>query len=143
MRAIALTAALLAPLALTGCGSDPKLITLGGTLTINAEGVETAFVWGEPGRYDCHGTGGYDDVKAGTQVTVKDAAGKVVGVGQLGQGTATIGWMGGEQTATQCTFPLKVNNVPAGDFYEVQVGGRKPIAVTAAQVDAGLKLTLG
>lgn len=82
----------------------------------------------------CFGESGYDDIRAGTQVTVT-ADEKVVAVGALGLG---------EYDGRVCVFPLSVESIPRGhDFYSVEVAHRGAINYPAAQLAEPITVTLG
>lgn len=62
---------------------------------------------------------GYSDVNAAAQVTITDAAGTVIGIGELGAGEP--GYINGTST---CKFPIVVEDVPLdGDVFGVQIEG--------------------
>lgn len=65
----------------------------------------------------CAGTGGYDDISAGTTVTVSDGSGHVVGIGELGLGKE-------KSLLGECEFAFTVKDVPDEDFYDVEVSHR-------------------
>jgi hypothetical protein len=67
---------------------------------------------------DCHGAGGYDDIAAGTQVTIKDQAGAIIATGALDGGT----WFSG--TKESCGFHFVVSKVPDATFYSIEVSHR-------------------
>lgn len=80
---------------------------------------------------DCWGSGGYGDLKQGAQITVTDAGGKVIALGQLGAGR-----MSGD--ACVMLFTL---DVPAGhDFYGVEISHRGVVRYTADQMHRYLGL---
>lgn len=70
----------------------------------------------------CFSTGGFTDVNAGTPVVVKDASGKIIGTGQLGEGhyTSSSGLI---EEGTLCTFDFSVS-VPDASFYSIEVSHR-------------------
>ena len=78
----------------------------------------------------CTGSGnGYDDLATGTQVTVKNQAGALVGVGTFGDGKLT--GRGG------CILSFTVPDVKPADFYQLSTGtGRPPHAVSAIDLAA-------
>lgn len=73
--------------------------------------------------------GGYDDIRDGADVTVKDGAGELLGTGVLTGGTATdVG----------VTFAFTVEGVPDSDFYQVEVSHRGALSYSRAELeDAG------
>ncbi|GAA1095678.1 hypothetical protein [Pseudonocardia alni] len=83
----------------------------------------------------CTLSGGYDDITAGTTVTARDSSGTIAGVGALGSGTGS---------SYGCAFSFTVDDVPASDFYTVEVGHRGEVTFTDAAVrDGDLRLSLG
>jgi hypothetical protein len=138
-----LTLVLMAVVALTGCGRDgnketPTTTTqqrhvITGTFTLlGTEGDDFLNL-----TTGCTGTGGYDDVQAGLQVTVSDQTGTVIGNGALGSGE-TIG--------EGCQFRFQVDNVPLATFYRLEVGRRGEISYSLDQMKRAswsAALTLG
>jgi hypothetical protein len=96
----------------------PKMIT--GTLTLIDSDLGGT-------RYECHGTGGYGDIHAGTQVTVMDAASRVIGVGVLEDGR----WDG----RVTCVFAFSIKGLPDTDFYGVEVQRRGVLRYSRTQLD--------
>jgi hypothetical protein len=82
--------------------------------------ISGSFVLTDPGvartGTTCSGTGGYSDIGDGTDVTVKDGAGKVIGTGRLSTNVE------GSQD-TGCAYDFTVA-VPDADFYVVAVSHR-------------------
>lgn len=70
----------------------------------------------------------YSNVKTGTLVTVRDASGKIIGIGHLGVGTAqpydpsSPTTMVGYDAQNHCELPFTVT-VPRTSFYQVDVSG--------------------
>lgn len=87
----------------------------------------------------CWGNGGYDDLSMGTSVTITDAAGTVVGVGQVNS-AHNDGGMGGT-----CDLSFKVDGVPTGKgFYGIEVSHRGSVKKSEADLKAGsAELTIG
>jgi hypothetical protein len=135
---VALVAALVAVvvllvLLLTSGDSDDNRagsFTLSGTFSLT-DGATDYTSQGE-----CEGTGGYDDISEGTQVTVYGSGGEVLGTGNLGSSN---------YLDPVCEFEIAVEGVPSGhDFYQVEVSHRGKIAVSADEARDGLvALTLG
>jgi hypothetical protein len=63
----------------------------------------------------CTTSGGYSDVRAGTNVTLRDGANEIIGTSSLGPGMGTDG---------VCRFEFVLENVPDRDFYTIEVGRR-------------------
>lgn len=84
---------------------------------------------------NCMGTGGYDDIKEGAQVTVLDDGGKTVGVGEIGDSEV---W-----TQGQCRLKFSVEDVPSGGgIYSIKISQRD--AFSFKEDEAGdLSLNLG
>jgi hypothetical protein len=77
---------------------------------------------------------GFDDIKSGAQVVIKDDSGKVIATTTLGPGDA-IG--------AGCTFPFSVDVPRGSDFYGVELGRRGSVQYTADQLADGIHLTIG
>jgi hypothetical protein len=76
----------------------------------------------ESGKF-CYGTGGFGDIYAGTQVTVTDADGKKVALGELDQGTVQ-GTRRGDG-AGLCQFEFTVADMPdKPGVFTLQIGDR-------------------
>ncbi|HEX5566739.1 MAG TPA: hypothetical protein VFY14_07405 [Streptomyces sp.] len=101
-----------------------------GTLTV--AGVGAGLLSGKP----CSGTGGYSDIRFGTQVSVTDAAGTLVAKGSLGLG---------QKTELGCEFPFTVDDItPGSKFYTVEVSHRGGLTQSEDELRAGgLAFTLG
>ncbi|WP_181160624.1 hypothetical protein [Streptomyces solincola] len=75
---------------------------------------------------------GYDDIAAGTSVTVYGANGDVIATGFLGLGEK-------DDVLGHCTFAISVDDVPTGEkFYKVEVSHRGTVQLSAEQAEAGL-----
>lgn len=87
----------------------------------------------------CEGTGGYSDMSIGTQFTIKDAAGTLVGFGAL-----TIADYG--PRAFECSLQGKATGVPDLPIYSVEVGRRGTVNFQRADLEADgwlARLSLG
>lgn len=113
----------------SGDGADT--ITVKGQMTLNDSDNE-----GSGG--ECYGTGGYDDMRGGAQVVIRDGEGKSVGLGQLDPGNADV-----QYPTVSCHFAFSVADVPAGlGIYSVEVANRG--AISFKEADAGsVELALG
>lgn len=84
----------------------------------------------------CSGSGGYDDIREGAQVEIRDEAGNIVGVGEL-EASRMIHNVG-------CRFSFTIEGVDSGSgFYEVEVSHRGTISYTQEELEDGIELTLG
>jgi hypothetical protein len=112
-----------------------------GYVTLDGAG---AFVWGSPENPVCEGRDGFDDVRAGAQVVITDAAGATVAVGHLRDGLASYAVAGDQVLATACKFLVAIEGVLAGKgFYGVAVTDRGSMAYDEAHLrDQALQLTL-
>lgn len=125
-----------------------KPITVSGTLTLGRADGPASFAWNNPGkpRLQCMGVGGYADITAGASVVIRDDAGKTVAVGQLDDGTAVIAKddILNTDVGQTCAFPFTVRDVPARDFYSIEVTRRGPVTYPRAKVEGGgVHITLG
>lgn len=133
-----LLVALVVPLILvTGCGSDdaskrPESFSAHGTITINKALKLAAGV--------CTGDGGYDDIRAGTQVVIRDSGGKQIALGALDSGRIELEGYG---AVIRCSFGFDVPGVPVeGEIYSVEVAHRGEISFQRADA-ASIALSLG
>lgn len=75
----------------------------------------------------CSGSGGYDDLHSGTQVLVKDGAGKVLAKGNLESGKTGAN--------KYCRFEFTIHDVPASDFYSVAVSHRGELTYSRDELE--------
>lgn len=66
----------------------------------------------------CYGVNGYDDIREGLQVVVRDAASVIVGTGELRRQT------GADADYSACVLVWAISRVPQSDFYSIEVGRR-------------------
>ncbi len=105
------------------------------------------FIWdeigtvGQPGPL-CAGSGGYKDIAIGAPVSVTDAAGTVVALGEISD-SIPKGFSEAE-TPTSCELRFSVGKVPAGKgFYGVEVSHRGAVKFDEASLAEPVVLTLG
>jgi hypothetical protein len=125
-RAAPALAALIAALAIAGCGAGTFTIRGGLVVEDTTDGVA-----------DCQFAGtGYSDIAPGTQVTVTAPDGTVIGAGELRRPVIRAG-------GTVCLFPFTVTGVQGGEArYGVSVSRRgtvwfSPQKVTGATLELG------
>ena len=100
--------------------------------------------WGAPGSFTVSGSmtvngscgsGGYSDIRDGTQVEILNQDNKVLGVSSLNRGSGT------------CVFTFTVRNIPAGErLYGASTGNSNRGVIWKTQEEAmaeGFHLTLG
>jgi hypothetical protein len=99
----------------------------------------------------CLAKKGYDDIRGGAQVTVKDNKGEIVAIGSLRPGiqSGSLGYTYADYLSDKvppiCKFGFALE-APAGKgFYSVSIGGgnRGSIAYTEEELKLGVFLTLG
>ncbi|MFZ3497185.1 hypothetical protein ACODT5_28845 [Streptomyces sp. 5.8] len=113
---------------------EPGVFTLTGTMT--ARGEKSSIGKVSSRENGCAGTGGYQDMRSGTTVTVYDTQGTVLGQGTLGPGTYTGDWKSTDSNT--CTFPVTVTGVPEGKVsYQVEVGRRGKLLLTEEEAKNG------
>jgi hypothetical protein len=114
--------------------------TATGTFTLldrDGDGVGGEAEYGEIGKgAPCFGTGGYDDIREGAPVLIRDDAGTTVGEGRL-EYARTIGRL-------SCVFTFTIEDVASGaEFYEVEVSGRGGTNFTQDELEKGIGLAIG
>lgn len=144
MKAIIAVLAAAAVVALAGCGSGPVPIKSHGSVIVfaspfNGQNVQDA----------------YPDIASGSQVTVTDSSGKVIGTGTLNSdpaktaatlvtATAGTGLTASEMTEFVAVYDFTVT-VPSGlDRYGIKIGqNRGTIYESSMEMKQGPSLTLG
>lgn len=109
--------------------AEPTSFRVSGNIRVDGQG---GWARGD----SCYGIDGYDDMAAGAGVTIYDATGKAIAIGNLDEGT-TVG--------DDCKFHFAVNDVPiqdGSDIYSVEISHRGRIQFTQAEAPT-LSLTLG
>lgn len=102
--------------------SSPGTFTLEGTFELTDSAVSDD-------NGGCMGTGGYDDIRTGTGVTVYGADNTVIATGALQDPTFT---------GLTCKFAVRVEDVPKGEkFYKVEVSHRGTLQLTADEAESG------
>lgn len=111
---------------LTGCSGSPAataaptatLRAITGVITVNGSTLGTV----------CSPKPGYDDIHEGTQVTLKDGAGTIIGTSALGPVA-----IGGRQA---CDYAFTIAGVPEVPFYAIEVGHRGEVTASLAEMQA-------
>jgi hypothetical protein len=148
MRRIAVAA--MAVLAACGGGGEAApaaaATTVPTTTTIVSHLVTGTFLLRQEGSTlgsTCAGRDGFDDIKANSQVTVKDEAGTVLAVGSLGSGTGVVGDKPG---SVYCRWRFSISGVPDRPFYQFETGRRGVVTFSRADMETkgwSVALTLG
>lgn len=76
----------------------------------------------------CNGSGGYSDISAGGDVTLKDGNQHIIGSTALQGGTTTDG--------LTCTFTATAQSVPEVSFYSLTVGHRAAVTYSLSEIKA-------
>jgi hypothetical protein len=76
----------------------------------------------------CIGSGGYDDIRDGTSVTVRSETGETLATGRLGAGEYIDG--------VGCTYPITVEGVGDAEFYRVEVSHRGEVEYSRSELEA-------
>lgn len=113
----------------------------------------------KPNETDCapsqSGDTGYADIRNGAQVILSNATGATVGVGQLANGRLSNthrvqrgGPNDGDlpyfvQTWGECTWDFHVTYSARSDFYGIEIAHRGVTQYSAADLGAGLSLSIG
>jgi hypothetical protein len=103
-----------------GCGSAapaPVSATIHGVFKLrDGSGISGSTI-----SDSCTGFEGFDDIRHGAQVVVKDQNGTVIGTGTLSSGRTTrkLG-----DVALECTFRFSVSGLPKATFYSIEVSKR-------------------
>lgn len=100
---------------------EPKLVSIDGRFRLAPSGNVTFPNYKFDGG-QCYGVGGYEDVREGLQVVVRDASSVIVGTGQLRRQPA-----GRDTDYSACLFVWKISNIPQSGFYSIEVGNRGTI----------------
>lgn len=125
-----------------GCSDDGKQgasIDISGTLVLTADSDGVTSVGGT-----CLGAGGYEDIDEGTEVTLTNESGTILGTGMLSTGTPAVSGLN-----TACTFTFDFGQISGkAKFYSVNIGSGHRGKITDSAADlmsAGYKfsITLG
>jgi len=93
----------------------PKVRTIHGSVTLTGTILRLDAT-------SCVGRGGFDDIRAGAAVLVKDQAGVVIGSGSLDSGSVVASSV--VPGFSNCVFAFSVGGVRDADFYQVMVSHR-------------------
>lgn len=136
--------AAIAVLLVAGCSSPatptPTVASyeITGTVTLTTDADGMAFPPGVNGQPpSCHGANGFDDMKAGTGVTIKDQTGTIVATAALQDGTSP--------KRLTCVFAFAAT-VPTATFYSIEVSHRGAVTYSFDQMTTKgwvVALTLG
>jgi hypothetical protein len=127
-----------AGVALIGLGAGVGAVTTGSdSASTSAPTVTGNFTLYDSAMYQCVPSPGYHDIHNGTRVQVEDDTGKVLGIGELGQGAST--------GAGACTWNFTVPDVPMHrSIFKIEVSHRGAIAYSNQNLLNGdVHLTLG
>lgn len=86
----------------------------------------------------CEGGRGFDDLRSGAPVTVKNESGKIIGLGSLD--------IGATSASTTCEFPFEVDDVGNAKVYEIEVAHRGGVVFKRSDLEGNgwkVSLTIG
>lgn len=100
-------------------------------LTRASHTVEGSFTLIDSDGFDnfgggCEGSGGYSDIGAGTDVTVRDEDGALLATTSLGMG---------EEDEPLCTFEFTLEDVPEAKFYAFEVADRGELSYSYEEME--------
>lgn len=75
----------------------------------------------------CWGTGGYDDVEEGLEVTVRDEEGTLLGESELGDSR--------QHSELACVLSFEIADVPKAKFYSIEVGSRGDLNYSYSEME--------
>jgi Protein of unknown function (DUF2510) len=154
-RRLAVSAALVGGLILVGAavvlwgslrhdspGTNATTFRTTGTVTVDGSTLMDRAVNGN----ECITTGGFDDIRAGTQVVLSDDAGETLVIGELEAGVLVgvrEGHDGFLEGPWPCSFTFTLEGIPDIDgYYTLTVGQRGDLKYSRSQLDEPLSLTL-
>ena len=91
---------------------------------------------------NCFGRSGYQDIRGGTQIIVKDGSGKVLAIGKISNGRSPAG----QYFQHICRFTFKISNISRTNFYSIKIGRRGEILYSYQDLvkqNWNVNLTLG
>lgn len=112
-------------------GAVLALVVLGLLAIGRSRNLDGTFTVVDPDGYrevatGCRGVGADADIAPGTDIVLRDDAGRVVARSSLGDGT---------EDAAGCTFPFTLYAVPRSEAYELQVGSRGSLTYSRDELD--------
>jgi len=93
----------------------------------------------------CRANDGYDDVREGGQVIIRDSANTVIGLGYLNGGRIEKSdYVDGAYETGKCIFTFEIEEVnPPSGFVSIDVGNRAPYTIESLALWDPIDLTLG
>jgi hypothetical protein len=104
--------------------TTPKPHKITGTLYLFDANASVGGTWKD--GQSCYGQDGYSDIGPGTQVTVRNEGGVLIGTTTLGAGSVQP-WPEVGPQAKRCVFPFTFGSVPDAGFYGFEVSHRGEI----------------
>jgi hypothetical protein len=86
----------------------------------------------------CQGSGGYEDIRPGADVTIRNETGATIATGALGSGEYASGF--------GCDYDFSVEGVPDAAFYRIEVSHRGEVEYSKSEMeqqDWTVQLSLG
>lgn len=113
------------------------MIALAGCSGTGAKPSQAPSIVGTLALYDyaplpdgCGGTGGYDDIRQGAGVTLRDDTGRIIATSALSSGVLRTE----DLTKPYCAFSFVISNIPEVPFYSVEVSHRGQVTASLAEM---------
>ena len=105
-------------------GGGSTTHTISGTVTLTDDTIRGP-------EDDCYGGGGYDDLRRGAGVVIRNGSGETLQVGSLKRGTSidTDGYR------VQCKFRFKLEDIDDAKFYSIEVAGRGEVEYSKTRLE--------
>lgn len=134
MKKLGVVLLLLPALVLAGCGSGddaPPAPSLPATLNLRGEVILSGATNVRGGLSECVGAGAFADLYPGAPVIVNNAEGRPIIISKIEYAVGTNFYL---NQLDQCTFSVRLANVPRLDSYQFVFGRQDPIPYTFADL---------
>lgn len=115
-----------------GSESDTKGQSITGTMTMITGPADADYDRNPAVGGSCEGSGGFDDIRSGASVVVRNEDGTTIASGRLEPGEITSVYKG---TIPTCEWAFEVRDVPAAEFYEIEVSHRGGLQYSKAEME--------
>lgn len=117
-----------------GGGSDsaPNSQSITGTMTMITGPGDADYDRDPAVGGSCEGSGGFDDIRSGASVVVRNEEGTTIASGRLEPGEITSVYKG---TIPTCEWAFEIRDVPDAEFYEIEVSHRGGLQYSKAEME--------